>query len=981
MSALFPPGEGPRIFAVPPGVDFGAALIAGLEARLAGHPPEAMARVEIWVNTQRMRRSLVDLLARGPARLLPRVRAVTDLAEDPLAPGLDGPPVSALRRKLELSRLIGRLISVEPGLAAETAAFDLADSLADLMDETQGEGVAPAAILGIDAGAHAEHWQRGLRFLTLLADYMAAGAATDGEGRMRAVAAALAERWATLPPAHPVIVAGSTGSRGATRLFMAAVAALPQGALVLPGFDAGLPATVWRRLGRDDPGAADHPQHGFRQLADALGFDPRAMPPWIETAPPAPERNALVSLALRPAPVTDQWRTEGRAMAPELGAAFAQVTWIEAPDQRTEALAIALALRGAAETGETAALVTPDRMLARRVTAELDRWGILPDDSAGRPLALTPPGVLLRRVAELIGAPLTPEALLILLKHPLTNAGPGARRAHLDLTARLERRLRGGPPVIDWDALAATVEGEAAAGWLGWLRASLAPLGTLGTAPLADTVAAHVAAAEALAAGPAGAGAALWDREAGRQALALAQSLALEADAYGPISPAEYRALLASLMAARDVPEEAVVTHPGIFIWGTLEARARSADLVILGGLNEGIWPRLPGADPWLNRAMRREIGLPSPERRIGLSAHDFQQAAGAGKLIFSRATRDAEAPTVAARWLLRLENLLLGLPPEGPAALEAARARGRVIVEQAARLDRPGAPTPPARRPAPRPPLTAFPAELSVTQIETLVRDPYEIYASKVLRLRRLDPIGRQPDALTRGSAIHAILDAFLAATETELPDNAAQIFRAAAEAEFARVAPWPAVRALWNARLDRAAEWFLLGEADRRERASPLARELRGRRHLDGLAQPMAVTARADRIDWRSDGRYAIYDYKSGSIPSKKQADGFHLQLPLEAAIAEAGGFEGLPAGAAFHLELIGLGAQKTLEIAATPEAIAATWARLRGLIAFYQTPGNGFAARLRPGRIQFESAYDHLARRGEWADGDIPGDWQWR
>ena len=980
MSGIFAPTAGPRVFALPPGVDFGAALIEGLEARLAGQPPEAMARVEIWVNTQRMRRALIERLAEGPPRLLPQIRAVTELADGVLSPGPAEPPVSPLRRKLELSRLIGRLLAVEPGLAAETAAFDLADSLAELMDELTGEGVPIEALLSLDAGEHAAHWQRGLRFLTLLADYMAAAGPTEGEARMRAAAVALAGQWATRPPDHPVIVAGSTGSRGATRLFMAAVAALPGGAVVLPGFDAHMPSGVWRRLGRDDPGAADHPQHGFRGLADALGFDPLAVPAWTEARPPAPERNALLSLALRPAPVTDQWRTEGRAMAADLAAALGGVTWIEAPDPRSEALSIALALRGAAETGETAALVTPDRILARRVTAELARWGIEPDDSAGRPLALTPPGVLLRRVAELIGAPATPEALLILLKHPLT-AG-GERGGHLALTARLERRLRGGAPVIDWDALGAALEGEAAAAWLGWLRASLAPLEGIGAAPLGDVVAAHVAAAEALAAGPAGAGAALWDREAGIRALALLRSLALEADAYGaPITPAEYRALLASLMAASDVPEEAVVTHPGVFIWGTLEARARSADIIILGGLNEGIWPRLPGADPWLNRAMRREIGLPSPERRIGLSAHDFQQAAGAGQVILSRATRDADAPTVAARWLLRLENLLLGLPPEGPAALEEARARGRTLVAQAARLDRPEATVQAARRPAPRPPLAAFPAELSVTQIETLVRDPYEIYARKVLRLRPLDPIGRQPDAMTRGSAIHAMLDAFLGATEDGLPENAAEIFRDSAAAEFARVAPWPAVRALWIARLDRAAEWFLLGEEDRRERAAPFARERPGRRALDGLAAPTAVTARADRIDRAADGRYAIYDYKSGSVPSDKQARAYHLQLPLEAAIAEAGGFEGVPAGAAFHLELIGLGSQKTLSMDVEPEAIAAAWTRLRGLIAFYQTPGNGFAARLRPGRILFESAYDHLSRRGEWADGDPPGGWTWR
>ena len=682
MTRLFAPTDGPRVFALAPGVDFSRALVAGLEARLAGQPPEAMARVEIWVNTRRAARALTALLAAGPARLLPRIRVVTELATDPLGPLDLGPPVPELRRRLELARLVGALADAEPHLASGTAVFDLADSLAELLDELEGEGIAPAAFAGVEAGEHAAHWQRSLRFLGLLEGYLAAAGPGSGQGRMRAAAEALAAAWALDPPPHPVIVAGSTGSRGATRAFMAAVARLPQGAVVLPGLDAGLPPAVWQRLGADDPGAADHPQHGFRGLADALGFDPAAVPGWHPAPPPAPERNALVSLALRPAPVTDQWRSEGAALAGTLAAACAGLAWVEAPDPRGEALAIALRLREAAETGERAALVTPDRTLARRVTAELGRWGLIPDDSAGRPLAQTPPGVLLRRLAELPGTRPTPADLLVLAKHPLVNSAPGARREHLRLTARLEtRRLRGGAPWIDWDDLAgwAAGEGGAAPAWLAWLRAALAPLEPGGALPLAAHVARHRAAAEALAAGPSGAPAhALWEKAAGAEALALIDEIAAEADAADALSAHEYRALLAALMATRDVPEEAVVTHAGIAIWGTLEARVQSADLVILGGLNEGIWPRLPGADPWLGRGIRRAIGLTSPERRIGLSAHDFQQAMGARRVVLTRATRDAEAPTVASRWLLRLENLLLGLGPEGEAALGAAKARGR---------------------------------------------------------------------------------------------------------------------------------------------------------------------------------------------------------------------------------------------------------------------------------------------------------------
>ncbi len=476
--------------------------------------------------------------------------------------------------------------------------------------------------------------------------------------------------------------------------------------MVLPGFDASLPRAVWDRLGADDAGAADHPQHGFRRLADALGFDPAAVPPWHPVAPPAPARNALVSLALRPAPVTDQWRTEGAALAGTLGPACAGLAWVEAPDPRGEALAIALRLREAAEAGARAALVTPDRALARRVTTELDRWAIIPDDSAGRPLALTPPGVLLRRLAALPGAPLAPEALLILLKHPLVNSAPGARGPHLRLTWRLERRLRGGAPFVVWPELAAWAAekgGEDAPAWIAWLEAALAPLAAAGPGPLAAHVTRHRTAAETLAAGPAGAGpAALWEEEAGLQARAVLDALAAEADAAAPMSPADYRALLQSLLAARDVPETAVVTHPSVAIWGTLEARVQSADLVILGGLNEGTWPRLPGADPWLGRTLRRALGLPSPENRIGLSAHDFQQATGAPAVLLTRATRDAEAPTVPSRWLLRLENLLLGLGDEGRTALADAKARGARLVTDAARLDRPTARCrPPA---APRP-------------------------------------------------------------------------------------------------------------------------------------------------------------------------------------------------------------------------------------------------------------------------------------
>ncbi len=977
MTALFAPTPGPRVFALPPGADFTAALVAGLNGRLAGHPPEALARVEIWVNTQRARRALHERLRAGPARLLPRVRVVTELADDPATPAELAEPITPLRRKLDLARLVRALIEAEPGVADEAAALDLAESLAELFDEMQGEGVDPARLGDIDAGDHALHWRRSLAFLEILRAAAAPGVPQDAQGRMRAAALAWEAAWRAAPPDHPVLVAGSTGSRGATRIFMRAVARLPQGALILPGYDALAPEAIWARLAKDDAGVADHPQTAFRRLAAETGFDPASAPPWIDAPAPAPERNALVSLALRPAPVTDQWRAEGDGLRSGLVAALRDLAWIEAPDPRTEARAIALRLRGALEAGDCAALVTPDRTLARRVTAELDRWGLIPDDSAGRPAGLTPPGVFLRSVAAALGADLAPDALLALLKHPLCSSAPGARRPHLRRVAALEiEALRGGAALVDWPRLRgwAAARGAADAAWIGWLEATLAPLSAAATAPLAGLAALHRRAAEILAAGPEAAAASqLWERDAGEAALALIETLQAAAEPGDVLAPRDYAALLRAELSARNVPEEAEVTDAGVAIWGALEARVQSADLVILGGLNEGVWPRLPDPDPWLSRDLRRAVGLPDRETRIGLSAHDFQQAMGARSVALSRSIRDAEAPTVASRWLLRLENLLAGLGPEGPAALEAARARGARLLAEAALLDAGGPAVPPAPRPSPRPPAEARPAALSVTQIETLVRDPYAVYARKVLDLARLEPLGASADALARGSALHAALEGFVAATLSGAPHADATDFLARVRPALAAAAPTPAARELWIARIARAADWFLEGEAERRAFAEPVALEARGRRALDGLARPFDVTAKADRIDRDPAGVYAIYDYKSGGVPSAAQARTFHLQLPLEAAIAAAGGFAGLAPGPTRRLQLIGLGARRTLDI--DPDDVDATWDRLRALIALYQDPATGFTARLRPALLAYASDYDHLSRCGEWSDADAP------
>lgn len=968
----------PRVFHLPPGVDFATALVDGLCHRLRDHPPESMARVTLYLNTNRMRRRVAEAFVARGTGFLPRLRVLTDIAEgEPLA-GLPA-AVSPLRRRLELTQLVSGLLEGQPDLAPRAALFDLADSLATLMDEMQGEAVPPATIAALDVSEHSAHWARTREFLRIVTPFFSGTGAPDAETRQRMAVDRLTALWNATPPQNPVIVAGSTGSRGTTATFMAAVARLPQGALVLPGFDTEMPGWVWDRL-TDAMTAEDHPQFRFRRLMDRLDIPPASIRPWTDARPPAPDRNRLISLSLRPAPVTDQWLEEGNAL-PDLTGTTATMTLIEAPTPRSESLAIALILRKAAETGVPAALVTPDRMLTRRVAAALDRWGIVPDDSAGRPLALSAPGRLLRHVAGILGTKLTSDALLTLLKHPLTFTG-GDRGRHLLHTRDLELKLRRegpafptGADLLAWaDARAERRGDKGLTDWASALSSIIDKAAAVGTSTLASLAETHRGLAERLARGtaPDGTGT-LWEKEAGNEALSLMDTIRRESDAGGTLTPAAYRDLFEAVIARGEV-RETVTAHPGILFLGPREAREHSAQLVVLAGLNDGAWPRLPDPDPWLNRKMRKDAGLLLPERQVGLSAHDYQIAAAAPEVILTRATRDAEAETVPSRWLNRLTNLMEGLPARnGPAALAAMRDRGNHWLSLAASLEQP---TPdqqadprlrPARRPSPRPPLEQRPKELSLTRIGLLIRDPYAIYCRYVLRLKRLDPLRHEPDAALRGQILHKILETFVKDRPNgETLHAAKNRLMETARATLAEMVPWPAARALWQARLARAADFFL--SIDGRDSGTPVVLEKAGGVTLAPL--DFRLTGTPDRIDRLPDGRLHILDYKTGTPPSQAAQKAFDKQLLLAAAMAERDGFPGLEASEVARITYVGLGSTpKVEETEITPALTAEVWEGLHALIGHYTHEAAGYTARRAVQKERFEGDYDHLSRFGEW------------
>ncbi len=972
---MFEPSPTPRLFGLPPGADFTQALVDGLNPLIDPLPPQQVARIQIFVNTSRMRRRLQEVFDAGPPRLLPRIRLITDLANDPLAIEATS-TVSPLRRRLEIATFVSALLDREPDLAPRAALYDLADSLTRLMDEMQGEGVTPDDITALDVSDQSGHWDRALRFLSIITPYFSSEtASTDEQARQRQVIEALDAAWCESPPRDPIIVAGSTGSRGATGVLLQAVARLPQGAVVLPGFDFDLPDAVWRNMGKV---SEDHPQHRFNALLNRLNMGSGDVKRWGETTPPNPARNRLVSLSLRPAPVTDQWLHDGPRLG-DLRDATQGLTLVEAESPRAEAETIALRLRQAAQSGVTAALITPDRMLTRQVSAALDRWNITPDDSAGTPLQLSPPGRFLRHILALLIAPATGEALLALLKHPLCHSGEHGRGEHLRSTREFELALRRhATPYPTRATVQAALDDKNRSidpDWAEWLMTCLDRLQPGAKQSLTRDLDSLMGTAERFARGRDSDGAGtLWDQAAGRAARQVCDAIRRDSDAADDLSASDFAALFSAILAEGVVRDRDEV-HPNILIWGTLEARVQGADLVILGGMNEGVWPEAPAPDPWLNRAMRAQAGLLLPERRIGLSAHDYQQAIGGKDVWITRARRSADAETVPSRWVNRLTNLLQGLPDQnGPEALATMRAEGDKWLTWAAQLSQPDARVDPATRPAPRPPVAARPKTLSVTQIKTLIRDPYAIYADKVLRLRALDPLMPEADAPLKGIIIHGILDEFIVTRPDASEPVSEKALLRIAQNHFDTHCPWPTMRALWMAQMTRLAPVFLKAEAQRQAAADFALSEAWGVLEIPEVG--ISLTCKADRLDLTPDNTALIYDYKTGTVPTKNMQMQFDKQLLAEAVMVERGAFEDLGAKPVSGASFLGIKEDGKVVPAPLDETdTTVIYAGLVSLFGHWTDPSAGFSARTAMFTQDQASPYDHLSRFGEWTMADRP------
>jgi len=988
-----------HVFTIAPTRPFADALAAGLLARAEGSP-EALARMTVLLPTRRACRALREAFLRqsgGRPLLLPRLRPIGDVDEEELvltageseageAFAEIPPAISNLRRRLLLAQLIRKFEQLvrrategrEPEVTPDQAAW-LAADLGHLLDEAETERCHLAKLPTLVPDQFAVHWQHTLEFLRILTEewpgILAAEGALDPAEHRNRLLEAQAAAWRAKPPADPVIAAGSTGSIPATADLLKTIAGLPQGTVVLPGLDKALEDAAWTNVAE----APSHPQHGLARLLGHLGLARKDVKEWDDDDKPsvfAAARLNLLSAALRPAAAPARRPGEGLS-AETVSRAFADhVDYLECVNPREEAAAIALALREALDReGTTAALVTPDRDLARRVAAAIRRWGIEIDDSAGVPLAATPPMAFLRLVLAAARESFAPVPLLAMLKHPLAAGGraPGVFRARVRALERAA--LRGARPPAGLGGLMRVAKEHVT--WLDGLARRLAPLTTALAEPaiaVETLLRAHAEAAEALAASDTEEGAArLWAGEAGEAAAGFLSELAPALRGFAPIRPSDYPELLEALLAGM-VVRPRYGTHPRLAILGPLEARLQRFDLMILGSLNEGTWPATVAADPWMSRPMRADFGLPLAERRIGLSAHDFAQAAMAPSVMLTRSLRQAGQPTRPSRWLLRIEAELEGLGLfEKNSAYKLPAWRSYRYQSIARALDKQK--LRPAARPAPCPPVSARPRRISVTQVELWRRDPYAVYARHILGLRPLDPLDADPSAADLGTALHEALAAFVTRLgDKPLPADAFALLMRDADAALAPLLDRPGVWAFWRPRFERIARWFVRAEAERRAAGTlPLALEIKGTMEWPAPAGPFTLSGKADRIDRQPDGTLAVIDYKTGVLPKLEEIElGFAPQLALEAVMAEAGKFGG-HAGKVTALEywrLAGRGGGNIVPVKADAATlIAAAKDGFAALVARYDRPATCYTATPRPARAARFNDYRQLARTQEW------------
>jgi len=1030
----------PNIFSISPNACFLNTLVEGvIKGPLLGDwkktGPFWLADVTIILPTRRSRLALSSAFANamGGRALLPDIRTlgIDNDEENAFFPnGFEEeelPTIAEFDRRFLLCTLVEKFLQAQAINTENKQASDnfdkividkidgskilgLADSLAQLIDEIIIENISPDAIrsvpdLGLENKKQLElskNFEQNLQFLEIALSQwpkiLTELGKMDASAKKISQVAKQAKNLEQLFGDRPVIAAGSTGSVLATANLLRSITKLKRGCLVLPGLDSNMDITTQEKLIDPDNSAHGHPQYGMNQLLRRLGVSPSMV---LELDPDGDNstKTRLVRGSLTLAKDTAKWVEWQKSFSgDEISKVNENIALIDAKTEQEQALAIAIASRNALANNQSVGIITPDRNFARRITQELQRFDIEVDDSAGTPLFHSTAGRVLRQILSVAQSNFAPVDLMALLKN--ANCFLGDERAKIVATADLlefsllrgQRSMAGigGLQNILQQSLAGDLpyashipnqkEGEQILALLKNIEQIFLPLTELLQSPKINStvlIKTLVATLKGVIETPTHS---LPQKIYGFKEMQLwAQKIEQSSITSPAIAPAFATTILQALMGNVSVRKTgpAQNTEPGlasISIWGRLEARLQSADLMIICTLNEGIWPQIADPGPWLSRSMRLHAGLEPPEKMHGLAAHDFEMAMGNPNIILAFANRIGNNPALPSRLLERFLGFM------GNEAADKMRANGNKWLQIAHNMDRIDAPKP-ATRPAPCPPAKLRPKSISITEVETLIRSPYDLYAKYILGLKYIDPLGEELGNRERGNLIHEVFATFVEKNYDVNDDMAPKILEDIAKEVFSVLDDQPDQRDIWLKRFQHASQGFLEFERSRDADIKFRFAETKLSWATPVEAIELKIHGKADRIDVRHDGKLEILDFKTGSIPSKTDMKNFMApQLLVEAAIAKTSGFDGhVPAtSSAINYIKISSGPQSfTLEPFETNagEDINVAAEKMLNMVqaraeAFLCSDTSIMSPHIMPITNQrFSPRYDHLSRAGEW------------
>lgn len=942
--------------------------------------PERLSEILFLMPSQRACRNLKEAFVRQNGRLptiLPQIKAICDTQDDEiyLSNNKDllfkvDPEVSPVYRTLVFTKMIMQTPDKWGlGNISTAQAYALAENLSSLIDLTYENDLSFENIKNIVCEEYAEHWQEILKLLSLITfhwpNILREKKCIDKTKRSIDLLREQLKIWKNTPPPNKIIVAGTTAGFPVIKELVKTVSELDKGEVYLYGLDTYLSESSWEKIDEN------HPQFELKELLDYLQKKRHDIIPVDDFKITAKQR--LISEIMRPASTTSQWQKIINNKFNQSD--FDYLKLINCDDMRQEAFTIALIMREVLETPEkTVALVTTDRNLSRRVVSELKRWNILADDSSGKPLHLSPIGIYFRLIINVLEQNFSKISLLALLKHPFTKCAMSPDKYKI-MIYHIERKWRN-----DKTAQPLNEEEE---NLLSYIYTTLKTLNDIYFSPFlnfAQMFEEHLKVAEKLADTDLKTGdKIIWRKEDG---ICMAEFVAKfydQCSILGNIPSNDYSKLFTMLLSSQTIRSR-FGQHPRVKILGPIEARLQDFDVTIIGEANEGKWPQPPQADMWMSRPMKREFGMPVPERSIGIAAADFAHLLAGKKVYITRAEKDDGAPTGKSRWLLRLETVMAANYADTPPkelknaysfiydakyakwARDLERADIRQIAENK------------ILPPSPKPPVYARPRKMSAGKFSDWLNDPYTIYARYILQLYPLDRLDKPCQASDYGNLIHDILLEFNSKYPCAYPPKQqaiTELHEISQRIMIERKIP-PETIAFWKPAISSAIDWIVQQEENHRRNIDVIYNEISGKTDYTSSVGKFIIEARADRLEKNIDGSLSVIDYKTGSTPGEKAViQGYAPQLPIEALIAQNDGFPNIKANQINTMSYWKIG-EKVIELnkEKSKQSIENAFSKIKNLIEDFDNEDTPYYSHPTPVRGSANKDYEHLSRYLEWS-----------